>query len=188
MSAVEDAKRLFFEGLAYLDDQNFGAAEHCFRETLKLAPQSVPTLINLAIAQHKQNKIDDAALTSTRAIEIDPNNIEAYSMLATCQRQQRLYLAALSSCEKIISITPAASEAHCNLGVVLYELGRCEEALLNKGGAALRYDQALAAYDKALAIAPDLTEAWVGRGNVFNAAKRHDDAAFILSCDLATRI
>jgi hypothetical protein len=63
MSAVGDAKRLFFEGLAYLDDQNFSAAELCFRETLKLAQQSVPTLINLAIAQHKQNKIDDTALT-----------------------------------------------------------------------------------------------------------------------------
>jgi tetratricopeptide (TPR) repeat protein len=91
MSAVGDAKRLFFEGLAYLDDQNFSAAELCFRETLKLAQQSVPTLINLAIAQHKQNKIDDTALTSTRAIEIDPNNIEAYSMLATCQRQQLIF-------------------------------------------------------------------------------------------------
>lgn len=41
----------------------------------------------------------------------------------------------------------------------------------------MRYEEALAAYDTALAIAPDLTEAWVGRGNVFNAAKRHDDAA-----------
>ncbi len=177
MSDIEDAKRFFFEGLAYLDDQNFSASEGRFIETLKLAPQSVPTLINLAIAQYKQNKIDDAALTSKRAIEIDPNNVEAYSMLAACQRQQRLYLAALSTCEKIISITPIVSEAHCNLGVVLYELGRYEEALLNIGGATLRYDEALAAYDNALAIKPDLTEAWVGRGNVFNATKRHVDAA-----------
>ncbi len=106
MSDIEDAKRFFFEGLAYLDDQHFSASEGRFIETLKLAPQSVPTLINLAIAQYKQNKIDDAALTSKRAIEIDPNNVEAYSMLAACQRQQRLYLAALSTCEKIISITP----------------------------------------------------------------------------------
>ena len=30
-----------------------------------------------------------------------------------------------------------------------------------------RYDEAFAAYDKALALKPDLAEAWLGRGNVF---------------------
>ena len=39
-----------------------------------------------------------------------------------------------------------------------------------------RYDDAFAAYDKALALKPDLAEAWGGRGNVFADLKRHDDA------------
>ena len=30
-----------------------------------------------------------------------------------------------------------------------------------------RYDEAFAAYDKALTLKPDLAEAWLGRGNVF---------------------
>ena len=38
------------------------------------------------------------------------------------------------------------------------------------------YDEALAAYDKALALKPDLENAWVGRGNVFYELKRYDEA------------
>ncbi len=54
-----------------------------------------------------------------------------------------------------------------------------------------RHDEALAAYDKALALKPDLAEAWLGRGNIFSELKRHDDAlaaydkALALKPDLA---
>ncbi len=39
-----------------------------------------------------------------------------------------------------------------------------------------RYDEALAAYDKALALDPRLTEAWLGRGAVLALLDRYDDA------------
>ena len=54
-----------------------------------------------------------------------------------------------------------------------------------------RYDEAFAAYDKALALKPDLAEAWLGRGNVFTELKRYDEAfaaydkALALKPDLA---
>ena len=39
-----------------------------------------------------------------------------------------------------------------------------------------RYNEAFAAYDKALALKPDLAEAWLGRGNVFFDLKRYDES------------
>src|SRR5262249_31035201 len=39
-----------------------------------------------------------------------------------------------------------------------------------------RYDDALAAFDKALLIKPDFENVWLGRGNVFHELGRHDDA------------
>jgi predicted O-linked N-acetylglucosamine transferase (SPINDLY family) len=39
-----------------------------------------------------------------------------------------------------------------------------------------RYDEALAAFDRALALKPDLAEAWLGRGNVFVWLKRYEEA------------
>ena len=40
-----------------------------------------------------------------------------------------------------------------------------------------RYDEAFAAYDKALALKPDLAEAWLGRGNLFDKCKSHEEAS-----------
>ena len=54
-----------------------------------------------------------------------------------------------------------------------------------------RYDEAFAAYDRALALKPDLANAWLGRGNVFCELKRYDEAfatydrALALKPDLA---
>src|SRR5664279_4829584 len=211
MNDIDTAKRVFFEGLAYLENQNFGAAESSFIETLKLAPRSIPTLNNLATAQYKQNKIDEAAVTSKKAIEIDPENIDAYFMLANCQRQQKSHLEALATCEKLILINPALAEAHRNRGSVLSQLRKYEQALasfdraisiqpqfleahLNRGGALRyleRYDEALAAYDKALTFKPELADAWSGRGKVCWDLAHYDEAltaydkALMLQPDLA---
>ena len=39
-----------------------------------------------------------------------------------------------------------------------------------------RYDEALVAYDRALALEPELDNAWYGRGNVLRELKRYDEA------------
>lgn len=51
--------------------------------------------------------------------------------------------------------------------------------LMNKGKSSAllkRHDEAVAAYDKALAIKPNLAEAWLGRGHAFNDLQRRDEA------------
>ena len=57
---------------------------------------------------------------------------------------------------------PHLVAAFCNKGKSLSELRR--------------HDEAFAAYDKALALKPDLPEAWLGRGNVLASLERHDQA------------
>ena len=109
----------FFGGLACLEKRDFQNAERAFLETLKLAPRSVPTLNNLAIAQYEQGRVADAALTATQVIEIDPRSIDAYLMLSTCQKDQHRYDDVLKSCQTLIAIEPNIAEAHCNLGYAL---------------------------------------------------------------------
>src|SRR5262249_11417660 len=61
------------------------------------------------------------------------------------------------------ALKPDIAEAHSNRGNGLMDLQR--------------YDEAFAAYDKALTLKPDWAEAWLGRGNVFDKLKRHEEAA-----------
>ena len=207
MSDGDTAKKLFFDGLSHLDAHNFAAAETSFIETLKLAPRSIPTLNNLAIAQHKQDKIDAAAQTSAKVIEIDPTNIDAYLMLANCWRVLKLHQDALRTFEKVISIDPTNADAHCGRGLALIEFKRDREALssfddaiaveprfadghLHRGRALAtlkRYDEALAAYEAALAANPDLAGAMLGRGWVFAELRRYGDAMAAYASALALK-
>ena len=207
MSDGDTAKKLFFDGLSHLDAHNFAAAETRFIETLKLAPRSIPTLNNLAIAQHKQDKIDEAAQTSARVIDIDPTNTDAYLMLANCHRALKLHQDALRNFEKVISIDPANADAHCGRGLSLIELKRDREALssfddaisveprfadghLHRGRALAilkRYDEALAAYEAALVANPDLAGAMLGRGWVFAELRRYGDALAAYTSALALK-
>src|SRR5262249_50453294 len=50
---------------------------------------------------------------------------------------------------------------------------------LGRGNASLelkRFDEAFAAYDKALALKPDFADAWLGRGSTFIELMRFDEA------------
>jgi predicted O-linked N-acetylglucosamine transferase (SPINDLY family) len=207
MNDRERAKDLFFKGLECLGNEDFSYAEQMFLETLNLAPKSVPTLNNLAIAQYEQGKTNDAALTAKKVLEFDQNNIDAYLMLSTCQKDQKLYDEVIKICQKIISIDPTIVEAHCNLGYALNKIQRYKEAIasldraielnsknadafLNRGNALnkiKRYGEALVAYDKALALKPDLAGAWLGRGNVLAGLKQYNDALAVYDKALALK-
>jgi predicted O-linked N-acetylglucosamine transferase (SPINDLY family) len=207
MDDRDRAKDLFFKGVACLECRDFYSAEQIFVETLKLAPRSVPTFNNLAIAQFEQGKTNDAALTVQKVLEIDPDNIDAYLTLSTCQKDQQRYDEVLKSCQKVILIDPTIVEAHCNLGYALSKTKHYEEAItsfdraielnprfvdafLNRGNTLnnlKRYDEALAAFEKALSLQPDLAEAWLGRGNTYFELKRYDEALVVYEKALALK-
>ncbi len=207
MNDIEQAKRLFFEGLEYLESNNFEMGESRFIDTLKLTPESIPTLNNLAIAQFKQKKFNEAATTSTRAIEIKPNNADAYCMLAACQCRLKRFSEALATCERIISIDPQKAEAYSNRGFIFNQQGQFNKALadfgraisidpllyeahLNRGNTLRqlkRYEEALTANDSALALEPELADAWHSRGTVLYQLKRYDDALIAYEKALALK-
>src|SRR5215510_1178393 len=98
MSDQDQARDLFFRGLACLENRELKNAELVFAETLKLAPRSVPTLNNLAIAQYEQRKIAEAEQIVMRFLEINKKNIDAHMILSTFEKDQQRYDAVFKSC------------------------------------------------------------------------------------------
>jgi len=196
MNSYEAARQAFLKGVECLEKQEFTNAERLFTETLKHAPRSIPTLINLAIVQCRQERFDEADETARKAITIDPNNLDAYSILSTCQKAKGQYEDVVKTCDKMISIDPKNADSYSNRGFALAAIGRHKEAIesydraiaiqphladafVNRGNSLKnleRHDEAFVAYDKALALKPDLVEAWLGCGRVSFDLKRYDDA------------
>jgi protein O-GlcNAc transferase len=179
MSTNQSAKELFFKGLTCLDDNDFANAEAFFIKTLELAKGHISALNNLAVAQYRQRKIAEAALTAREILTLDGRNLAAYSMLSNCQIEQGDYAAGFKTCEISISIDPTIAEPYCKSGYILNATGKYQEALafldraielhpqfadalLYRGNSLRdlrRFDEALVAYDRALSLNPDLVGA-----------------------------
>jgi protein O-GlcNAc transferase len=211
MNNDETARELFLKGLDCLDGNDFAKAETFFARTLELAGGRISALNNLAVAQYRQGKLDEAALTAREILKLDERNLAGHLMLSNCQMDQQDYQAALITCEIAISIDPTAAEPYCKSGSILNAVGRYRESVAScdraielqpQFAAAFLYrgnslqslnclPEALAAYDKALSIKPDLAHAWLGRANVFFLLERLNEAtvayneALALNPDLA---
>lgn len=196
MSDSENAKKLFFEALAFMDASSFSDAEARLREALRLAPTQVAVLTNLAIVLAQRHKRAEARDYAERALAINPGNIEALLVLADCHLRDERWADALTAYDRILALEPNAAEIHNNRGLVLERMGRHADALasydralaldptltdthINRGNTLhhlSRHDEALAGYERALALTPNVAEAWLGRGNALSALKRSGEA------------
>jgi tetratricopeptide (TPR) repeat protein len=115
-----------------------------------------------AVAHYRRGELTDAERLCSSVVRSEPKNFEARHLLGVIliaggdshAAERELALAAAGM--------PASAPAHRNHGVALARLGRMEEAL--------------ASFDRALALKPDDIESLTARGNACLALKRHEDA------------
>jgi protein O-GlcNAc transferase len=122
-----------------------------------------PAHNNLALLAQRSGENDRALEHFASAIRLAPNNWNYLSNEATLRHLVGDHHGALRSfLDAIAKGASANPEVLNNLANVLMHLGR--------------YQDALAAYDKAIAIKPDLVDAFYNRANVLKSLQRHDDA------------
>lgn len=62
--------------------------------------------------------------SASRALEIDPTNGQAYSVLAVLQLTEKHYEASIKSASRAVELVPGSSQAHLDLGLVLAYSGK----------------------------------------------------------------
>ena len=92
-----------------------------------------------------------------RTFEIAPRHAEAVRRLAHLRLEQQHYDEALELFQRLIAIDPSDPVAHGNMGIVLYYLGRSDEALQH--------------FDQALSLNPTLETVRANREAVLEAMK-----------------
>ena len=161
--AFEQARRLFMQGLAFLESGRAAQAEECFLSSLELQPDRVSTLINLAASRLDLGRPQDALPVVEQVIGIEPENLDAWFHRGTAFGLVDRNEEALASFERLLSIDDRFAEPWLRHGQVLQSLKRPE--------------QALASYERALSIDPALAEAWSNRGGILQEMRRFDEAA-----------
>ncbi len=165
-----------------------------FREAIRLQSDCVPAYNNLANALQAEGDLDGALASARQAIEIDPERAILHCTLASLLWMNDDTDAAIAAYQHAISLDPALHLAHHNLGKLLIAEKRWEEALqafdaaqqtqappstetLLQRGQVLtqlqRHQEALIAYEQALAQTPDSAQAYINQSATLLACREH---------------
>jgi len=154
------------------------------------------SVMDQAMAAHRQGRLDEAARLYALALEAEPRNRDAAHMLGVAYAQMGRHAEAFDLIAPIARAEPGNALAQGNLANVLNSLGRAGEALaafdrslaldagqpevwLNRGGALLqlgRPAEALASIDRTLALNPGHALAWFRRGDLLQPMLRYGEA------------
>ena len=119
---------------------------------------------NLGTILQDIGKLKEAEIYTRKAIELNPDFVDAHSNLGTILKKLGNLKGAELSTRKAIELNPELAQVHSNLGTILKDIGNFKEAELS--------------FRKAIEIKPDLAPAHQNLGSVlmymkkFNAAEK----------------
>lgn len=147
----------------YLAEGRFNDAKRVGEELLKKYPRDADIHVLMGIASLRSRDAEAAQIYLTKAINLDPDHVEARTLLGWIELEiRRDYRAAAEEYRKVVKLMPDSPEAHNNLGVALKKMGDMEGAI--------------AAFSRAIALRPDYGEAWSNRGWAYAEQKKWREA------------
>ncbi len=171
-------------------------SESLWTHTLACTSDNFIGYNNLGLALLQKGNVVDAIAHFQKALEINPNDVEANINLGSALLQKGNVDEAIAHYQKTLQINPNNVEAHNNLGNALLQKGNVDEAIAhyqralqikpdsaeahnNLGLALLQkgdVNEAIAHFQEALQIYPDYAEAHNNLGNTLLQKGKVDDA------------
>lgn len=151
------------EARKFLAEGNAAGAKAAFEELLAKYPEEPDLHLFLGITQLRLRNPDAAVVAIKRAIDLDPNHVEARTLLGWFELEIRGNIdGAIQQYAKVVELKPDSPRAHVNLGV----------AYKNQGA----LDKALESYNRALGQRADYVEALSNRGWVYVEQEKWQEA------------
>lgn len=187
---------LHYLGILEAQQQNATKALRLFDRALAILPNAADILADKGKVLAELGQHHEALPCFERAIAIDPKHWMALQNQGAALLALKRPAEALGVFDRLLVVMNNHPAALNNRALALKDLGRHGEAindlrkaasfdgnnveiLTNLGDvffAAKSYDDANACYDKALALKPDLAQAWLGRANIHCELKRYEEA------------
>jgi len=179
-----------------------GAAKSGFEELLAKYPGEPDLHLFLGISELRLRNPDAAVIAIKRAIDLDPDHIEARTLLGWIELEIRGNIdGAIQQYAKVVELKPDSPQAHVNLGVAYKHKGALDEAvqsynhalaqradyveaLSNRGWVLIeqeKWQEARRDFDRALKIKPDDHGALQGVAQVLEKSRDYAGAQQVLS-------
>jgi tetratricopeptide (TPR) repeat protein len=140
-----------------------------FQRALQLAPRDFEAASKSGVLLHRQRRWDEALAHFNICEVLQPNYVPTLNLRAIAHRGIRNYEGYLSDSLRAHGLDPSNAESCNNAGEALLSLGREEEAI--------------AWFDKALALLPDNPTILVNKAEAIGQLRCLDEAAAIYSHD-----
>ena len=115
--------------MAHAQARRWPAAVQAFARCSELSPDDALVWVNLARAQSRLERLDDAIASARRAVELDPASPLACRLLADCLTRQHRHAEAADCFGRLAPEAPRDHEFLSAHGVSLFSAGRLREAI-----------------------------------------------------------
>ena len=154
----EQAELWRLTAICALQQGEFDAAQDALDHALRLAPNSIESLCNLASVHTARGRLDEAERTLRRALVLAPNHAAALNNLGSLLDARGDYHGAADCFAKAIVQKPDYARAWINQAAALLSIRQL--------------DRAQSSARRAIALAPQWADAQFVLGNVLNEAGR----------------
>jgi tetratricopeptide (TPR) repeat protein len=120
----------FFRGTLLNFQRRSAEADKEFEEELRISPNHVPAMLELAARDIESNRLAAAASRTKRAIEIEPKNPQAHHLLGRVLLATEHFLESARELETAKLLAPDSALIRSHLAMVYQKLGRRKEAEL----------------------------------------------------------
>jgi tetratricopeptide (TPR) repeat protein len=162
--AEEAAEDWFNKGVKSIEAENYEQAVHCFKKTINIHPNHVPSYSNLGYIYNIMGMLDEAIETYKKALTIKPNDVRIHHDLGVSLYKKEMFDEAIVEFKKAIALDSEFDLPYHTLGVIYLEKEM--------------FNEAIAALKKALEIAPDNPATYRNLGRAYKEAGKN-----ILSAD-----
>jgi tetratricopeptide (TPR) repeat protein len=194
-SSASNVTQALQQALALHQQGRLAEAEKIYRRILEAAPSQFDALHLLGVLKLQTGNNAEAHRLIAAALKVDPRSGDALTNLGLALRAMNRTAEALASFERALALAPNHVEALNNRGLLLLTDGRAADALscfdqvlrlaprhlarINRANALAglgRLEEAIAEYDRVLAMFPNHAGARFNRGNALHGSARYAEA------------
>ncbi len=164
------------QGYTALEEKD--AAQEKFDQLTKTYPDSIQSWIGVGRYYFDEKKYVKASESFQKAVEIDGNSPEAYTLLAHSFDYQDNDNGAMKAYEKAVSLNPTDGGSFFNLGRLYYKLGTTPDA--DEKVKITNLEKAIEIFGKSIDIDPEYLSSYQLKGNAQLLLKKYDGARITL--------